>query len=414
MTDDLRVAIATATKGVTKKWKQAKRSADRNDRVSASKVRMLRYAPPRVTIREVAFRVMEDAYNKASANGKYHANARQIMYAARPEILAECDAVEFNDVYFTQTLLKDYIEDYAPDWNVVWDARGNLIEPHTNERVALGGIGVKNYMDNWCSEIVEETPEIQERIDTKGPINRFSSVLFIEKEGFTEILTHAGIGKRFDMAIMSTKGLPVAAACDLIEAMADQGVRVFVLHDFDLAGFKIVRTLKRGTRLSQGTDVIDLGLRLADVDGLSSEPVSYRQDKHPSYYLRSCGATAEEIDFLVSSGWPGSWSGERVEINAMTSDQLIAWLEQKFSEHDVKKVIPEPARLKEAYQRAVFLKRMEQKIEEIEDEIKDDEFAVPKRLAARVKTMLKKRPTLSWDDAIWQIAEDAEDSEGAL
>ena len=106
MNDNIQAAIVAAIKGVTKSWKKEKRQADRNDRVSSARLRRMRYVPPRVTIREVAFEVMEKAYNLASSNGKYYANARQIMYAARPEILSQCDASEFNDVYFTQTLLR--------------------------------------------------------------------------------------------------------------------------------------------------------------------------------------------------------------------------------------------------------------------------------------------------------------------
>jgi hypothetical protein len=52
---------------------------------------------------------MEDAYNHASSNGRYYANARQIMYAARPAILSRCAVTELKDVYFTQNLLKDYL-----------------------------------------------------------------------------------------------------------------------------------------------------------------------------------------------------------------------------------------------------------------------------------------------------------------
>ena len=70
-------------------------------------------------------------------------------------------------------------------------------------------------------------PEIDSQIDTHGPGHRFQNVLFIEKEGFAEILTDAGIGERWDMAVMRTKGIPVDAACDLIGAMDRQGVRVF-------------------------------------------------------------------------------------------------------------------------------------------------------------------------------------------
>ncbi len=105
---DIQDAIASATKSVTKSWKQAKRKADRDDRVSQRAIERM-YSYSHVTIREVAFNVMESAYNKASSYGRYFANARQIMYAARPSILAEIDTSEFNDVYFTQTLLKDYI-----------------------------------------------------------------------------------------------------------------------------------------------------------------------------------------------------------------------------------------------------------------------------------------------------------------
>lgn len=409
---DIRTAIASATKSATKQWKDAKRRADRNDRVSSTRLQRLRYSPSHVSIRDAAFAVMEDAYNKASANGKYYANARQIMYAARPAILERADATELNDVYFTQTLLKDYIEERAPAWKVVWDARGHLIEPHTSEKVSLGGAGVERYMSGWHSAIAAQAPAVETRVETSGPQNRFANVLFIEKEGFTEILTHAGIGERYDMGIMSTKGLPVKAACDLVERMHRAGVRVFVLHDFDLAGFKIVRTLKRGTRLARGSPVIDLGFRMNDIEGLPSESVSYRQAKSPRFYLHKCGATEEETRFLVSSGGRGGWSGERVEINAMTSDQLIAWLERKFEEHEVEKVVPDKDTLKEAYARAVFLKRIEGKIAQIKDELEDEgreDRSPPKRLSRRVKAILKKKPSMSWDDAVWELAPDDED-----
>jgi hypothetical protein len=408
MSDDIQGAIASVTKSVTKAWKQAKRSANRADRLSSSRLARLRYVPSsRVTIREAAFAAMEDAYNKASANGKYYANARQIMYAARPAILSQCDADEFNDVYFTQTLLKDYIEEYSPDWKVVWDARGHLVEPHTSKSVSLGGAGVASYMDQWHESIEIELPSIESQIKTEGPRNRYGNVLFIEKEGFGEILTAAGIGKRYDMAIMSTKGLPVKAACDLILALHGKGVRTLVLRDFDLAGFKIARTLRNGTRLSEGSPVIDLGLRFADIQGLSAEPCSYQQYINPGVYLQcDYDATDEEAAFLVSGGGHNRWSGQRVEINAMTSDQLIAWLEDKFAQYGVKKLIPDTAALTNAYKRAVFLMRMEERIEWMnEQEMEDDDIDIPKNLHIRIQKMLKSNSAKSWDEAIWEIAE---------
>lgn len=216
---------------------------------------------------------------------------------------------------------------------------------------------------------------------------------------------HAKIGERWDMAIMSTKGIPVKAACDLIEQMHGKRVRVFVLRDFDYAGFKIVRTLSNGTRLAVGSPVIDLGLRLADIHDLQSEPDSYKTYVDPRKYLEKCGASAEERQMLVSEGRSGFWEGRRVEINAMTSEQLITWLERKFTEHGVKKVVPETSALGDAYRRAVFLKRVQERIEELEQEFKTDDIAVPTDLAMQVSAAIEKDRALAWDQAVWNIAE---------
>jgi hypothetical protein len=400
---DIESAVSSAIKGVTSAWTREKRRADRANRVSPSRLQSLRrYVAPKVTIRDAAFEVMQSAYMKASAEGKYYANARQIMYAARPAILSRCDAEEFDDVYFTQTLLKDYIEEYDPDWKVVWDARGHLSEPHTRKRVSLGGIGVNDYVARWRHDISLELPSMDFEVKTDGPGNRFGNVLFIEKEGFNEILAHAKLGERFDIAIMSTKGLPVKAACDLIAALNDKRVRTFVLRDFDYAGFKIVRTLRQGTRLAEGSPVIDLGLRIEDIAGLESEPCSYTTRIDPRTYLRQCaGATPEECQMLVAGGYSGRWNGRRVEINAMTSDQLITLLERKFAQHAVKKTIPNEKTLEQAFKRAVILKRLQQQIEKLGEELlEEDHLPVPPRLSTRIRAMLEQDPTISWDAAI--------------
>ncbi len=402
--------LAKATTKVSKDWKKAKQNADKEDRVSNRSIERMRYTPPaRTTVREVAFAVMEAAYNKASSNGKLPANARQIMYAARPTILARADTEELNDVYFTQTLLKDYIEINQPSWqyNVMWDARGNLIEPHTRNSVALGGVGVRKYTASWLENPGFLMPGVTNTFETKGPAHRYSNALFIEKEGFTEILSAAQIPELYDIALMSTKGIPTDASCDLIQELDSEGVRVFVLHDFDLAGFKIVKTLREGTRLSCGTDVIDLGLRYADIGDLGSEPVTYKQRKDPRHYLRECGATSEEINFLVNSrrGY-SQWDGQRVEINEMTSEQLVDWLKTKFDEHGVEKMVPDNQALEGAYQKARGLLSIKKRIEELVRSIeKEDSELVPADLTEAVFDQMKNgSQAKSWDAIIWELA----------
>jgi hypothetical protein len=229
-------------------------------------------------------------------------------------------------------------------------------------------------------------------------------VLFIEKEGFDPILKDAGIAEKYDIAIMSTKGLPVGAACLLAHQFALQNIRVFVMHDFDLDGFKIVRTLRRGTRLAPGTSVIDIGFRFEDIEGLQSEQVVYKQKKNPKSYLRLCGATEKEIDFLVKPSSYYGWYGERVELNAMTSDELIAWLERKFYEHGISKLIPSDDILDKAYQRAVYQKRVKEETEKIRQGLKSEKVVIPADLKRQVVDKVLDDPGLSWDEAIWDIA----------
>jgi DNA topoisomerase VI subunit A len=117
---------------------------------------------------------------------------------------------------------------------------------------------------------------------TNGPENRFHSVLFIEKEGFGPLFESARLVERFDLAIMSTKGMSVTAARMLLDELCSRGLKqIFVLHDFDVSGFSIAGTLSTDSRRYTFTNelpVIDIGLRLEDVDAmeLESEPVGYR------------------------------------------------------------------------------------------------------------------------------------------
>jgi hypothetical protein len=87
-------------------------------------LKKLRQMQKKVTIREAAFEVMDRAYMKASGGGRLPANARQVYYAARPWILDMTGEEKLKSQYFTQILLKDYMEGYDPPWDVVFDARG--------------------------------------------------------------------------------------------------------------------------------------------------------------------------------------------------------------------------------------------------------------------------------------------------
>ena len=148
------------------------------------------------------------------------------------------------------------------------------------------------------------------------------------------LFEHVRLAERYDLAIASTKGMSVTACRELLDRMCGQEVPMFVLHDFDKAGFSILGTLRQNTRRykfrSGAPAVIDLGLRLVDIGGLESEDTFDQGGKSARRAnLRANGATEEEI------------VDRRVELNAMTSDRLIACIEAKLGQHGVKKIVPD-------------------------------------------------------------------------
>jgi len=397
---------------ITSDWTKAKRQADRQNRVSRADLDRMRRGYYRVTVKDAAYEVMEQSYLKASSNGALPANARQIMYAARPLVLEKTGGECWkNSSYFTQVLLPNFVEEnpeVTGKWDVVYDARGHLREPHTSLRIDLGTIGVRDYIAGWTNGAIPEhpRPSVSGEIRTVGPHNRYKFVLFVEKEGFDSLFESVYLANRYDLAIMSTKGMSVTAARRLVEDLSDEDVTILVLHDFDKSGFSILGTLQNDTRrytFSGSPNVIDLGLRLGDVKKLSlqSEPVQYSGQVNPSYNLKENGATDEECNFIVQQR--GSyWVGQRVELNAMTSRQLIDWLEAKLKAAGVTKVVPGKKMLNEAFRRSRHLARIQDAIDEAIKDLKKQKVSVPRDLEKRLKAKLK-GTALAWDQALWEL-----------
>ena len=255
MSDELSDAISGGLESVTKKWAKQRKAEER-----AASARLRRHQSMTSmrgpTIADAAYQVMRAAYLKASGNGRFFANARQIMYAARPLVLeitgGKCWS---DDSYFTQQLLPDYVQEH----------------------------------------------------------------------------------------------------------------------------------------------------------GLDSEPWSEKVSQDAATQtLRRHGATDDEIDFLIEGGdpWgPRTW-GRRVELNALTSDQFIEWLEAKLDEHGVEKVIPDADTLALQYRRALARHTINKKIDEIAESAREEagQTVIPADLAARIRDLLADDAAMSWDEAVAQLA----------
>ncbi len=361
--DEFEEAVANAVTNVTANWTRFKKKLEKSQQAAEREQQrqMRALGDGFITQKEAAVMVMERAYLQARGPVQAPVRPRQIMYVARKKI-EELSGQPLDGNYFSQVLLVDFMKTYSEltrDWIINWDERGHFEEPHGGVRIGVGTESVREYLANRDH-------------------NSYGAVLVPEKEGFEETFKAYQLQERYDLAIMSSKGMSTTSARKLIEALSGENVTIFCLHDFDISGMTILSTSSRNTdryEFERTPDVIDMGLRLSDVleMGLESEAVEIPSD--PTNRLLRDGATAEEIAFLRGTpNWDRDdgkrrFRGQRVELNAMTNPQLIEFIERKLQAHGVTKVIPDESRLRREFRDDVHAERVEERMAAVRAEI---------------------------------------------
>lgn len=327
--DELRKAVGEAVGHVLKEHcalqEKSNREEEAEERARRQREKIARSYIP--SIKEAVFLVLREAADKASGGGKYLCSVRQLYYAVRPLIQQYTEA-KLNYAYFTPQLVTEYEDAHGPLEKLVYDARGHLITPHSRASIPLGTKDVENY----------QIPEWE-----------YDKILYIEKEGFNEIFNEAELGRRYDMAIMTAKGYAPRAAKQLLSRARGREISILVAHDADLYGYEIRRTIADATRTSKlSIKIIDIGLTKDEAlgMGLPQERVENKKKREAPRALR-VQVTPEELAWLKQY---------RIELNAMTSDQLIPWIERKLQEHGLaRKVVPPDDMLSQAIKTGVDL-----------------------------------------------------------
>lgn len=410
-------ALRNVIEKITQEWHKQRKREERDASAELRRQDALQREQDRkISIKQSVYRHLPEAYERAS--GGYGARSHQIFYQLRSLVQPDTGRESLDSQYVEQTLIPDFIRDnpeICAGWTVLYDDRGNLYEPHTEKIVGLGTKNVRDYCGEWGSPITCSFELISPRVTTYGPAGRYSAILFCEKEGFTEIFQAAEIPERFDIALASTKGTSVTACRELFEFAGRRGIRVFVLHDFDYNGFEIYATLHQDTRryrFKHRPEVINIGLRLETVERLALQSEDWVFEKRGlRENLRDYGATEEEIAFLVRRevkvGNKIRTEGKRVELNALTSPQIIELVETELIGHGVNKVIPDQATLAAAYRAEIEYRHARKAIEEAIQKARKElgEITVPDDLAERVSAYLKGNPSAAWEDAIQDVEE---------
>ena len=113
------------------------------------------------------------------------------------------------------------------------------------------------------------------------------------------------------MAIMTDKGFIVRAAKQLLARATAKQITILAVHDADINGFEIARTLVEETRTTKGlaVKVIDIGLKVADAleNGIGTRTFNVKHETSSKLKPR---LTPQELEFFEKY---------RIELNAMTS-----------------------------------------------------------------------------------------------
>lgn len=359
--------LKTALKKAAAAAKRTSRHAARDEPISL-KVAILASLP--------------DAIRQAGGNGAYRFSQRQLYYAVRPLVEWHTNDPDYN--YFCQVLTEHEASGVAIP-GMYRDARGVLYHPHLRKDIALGTLTVEQY---------------------ERPPWTFNKILYSEKEGFFEILKADKWPERHDCALLTSKGYASRAARDLLDLLGETGedLQFFCIHDADAAGTKIFESLQEGTAARGGRRVriVNLGLEpLEALDmGLLVENVK-RAKRSP-------------VASYVPQDWTEWLQKHRVELNAMSSPQFIAWLDGKMAAHGDGKVIPPKAVLGQEAERQVWANVRQRETERILGEAGIDEVVereagtlmsrLPVDLAAVVTRELSARSTDPWSAPIGRLA----------
>jgi DNA topoisomerase VI subunit A len=185
------------------------------------------------------------------------------------------DAVEVTWANFEKIVTR-YEDEIGRDIPGMYrDNRGVIYTPHTGEEIPLGTLNVEQY---------------------RRPEWTFNKILYIEKEGFFQILKDEKWPESHDCALMTSKGFASRAARDIIDLLGETGeeITVFFVHDADAFGTMIYQSLQESTKARPALklQIINLGLepREALKLGLRVEPVERKRTARAS--SRKCRSPA--------------------------------------------------------------------------------------------------------------------------
>lgn len=172
---------------------------------------------------------IDNIIKKVSHNYSHRYNPRHLFYPMRDIVNEKLPGtiLQWNNFEGILTVIEQ--ERGADLPKIYRDLRGTLYHPHLKENIPVGTLNIEKY---------------------KRPEWTFNKLLYIEKEGFFEILKDLQWPERHDCALLTSKGFSTRAARDLIDLLGETGeeIQFFCAHDADAYGTMIYQTLVEATK----------------------------------------------------------------------------------------------------------------------------------------------------------------------
>lgn len=342
------------------------------------------------TQKEIVREHLNEGIKKAGGGHRY--SQRQLFYSIRPFLIAELGQEPNFDTF--KGIITDIENEIGYDLPGMYrDDRGIIYHPHTQETISLGTRMVESYQPpDWT----------------------FNKVLYIEKEGFFQILQDEKWPERHDCTLLTSKGQATRAAKDLIDGLGDreEDITFYCIHDADAAGTMIYQALQEETKARPGRKVKIINLGLEPLEGLE-------MGLEPEKVIRKDENKRRPTADYVSSDCANWLQNNRIELNAMSTPIFLQWLDDKMEKYGLGKMIPPDSILAQE----LHEKAREKLKQDITDKILKEQDAngqierafeklMPvlnekaKELAKDVTEDMAKKSDQSWRDPVLKVAHD--------
>src|SRR5215218_3481514 len=280
------------------------------------------------TYKSIVFEVLPDAVEQErspsgliDSRGLFYAVRR--LYNAHPERPFEKERKKaergqgepLDYGYFNGEMLHHFEARFGEIEGLTREPRGHLFEAHTS------GAGLAQEIGTVFAGHYEP------------PDYYFDKVLFCEKHGFAQVLVGEGLGSKYDMAIIASKGYRTQADIRLLQTLSEEGYPVLVLHDCDHDGFGIFATLRGGSELMPNLFVpaIDLGMSLEDALGFDPPLLGEDATRQKAIPERTIPyLSEEELEMFTGTRRGNVWDIRRIELNEIPANQRVAFVEEKL------------------------------------------------------------------------------------